>query len=93
MVKRDPVPEHPNILFIFCDQMRSDCMSCVGHPVVETPNIDEIGRKGVVFGSAYASVPSCIAAGTPSPSGETSIGSSIASENGPMNCPVSRITA
>jgi len=56
------MPEHPNILFIFCDQMRSDCMSCVGHPVVETPNIDEIGRRGVVFTGAYASVPSCIAA-------------------------------
>lgn len=56
------MPDQPNILFIFCDQMRSDCMSIVGHPVVETPNIDEIGRRGVVFGSAYASVPSCIAA-------------------------------
>ena len=56
------MPEQPNILFIFCDQMRADCLSITGHPVVETPNIDEIGRRGVVFGSAYASVPSCIAA-------------------------------
>ncbi|HUW57485.1 MAG TPA: arylsulfatase [Planctomycetota bacterium] len=56
------MPEPPNILFIFTDQMRWDCMSCAGHPVVETPNIDEIGRRGVVFGAAYASVPSCIAA-------------------------------
>jgi len=56
------MPDQPNILFIFCDQMRADCMSCVDHAVVETPNIDEIGRRGVVFTGAYASVPSCIAA-------------------------------
>jgi len=56
------MPEQPNILFIFCDQMRGDCLSLTGHSAVETPNIDDIGRKGVVFGSAYASVPSCIAA-------------------------------
>ena len=27
-----------NVLFIMTDQMRADCMSCAGHPVVETPN-------------------------------------------------------
>lgn len=55
------MPERPSILFIHLDQMRADCLSIAGHPVVETPNIDEIGRRGVVFTGAYASVPSCIA--------------------------------
>jgi len=56
------VPERPNIVFILTDQMRSDCLSITGHPVVETPNLDDLGRGGVVFRAAYASCPSCIAA-------------------------------
>ena len=51
----------PNIVFIFTDQMRSDCLSITGHPVLETPNMDQIGRNGVVFTAAYSAAPSCIA--------------------------------
>jgi len=52
----------PNILFILTDQMRGDCLSIAGHPVVETPNLDELSRRGTVFTAAYATCPSCIAA-------------------------------
>lgn len=52
----------PNILFIITDQMRGDCLSLLGHPVVETPNLDELGRQGVYFTAAYSPCPSCIAA-------------------------------
>jgi arylsulfatase A-like enzyme len=54
--------DRPNIVFILLDQMRRDCLSLLGHPVVETPNVDQIGRRGVVFTAAYSSCPSCIAA-------------------------------
>ena len=57
-----PVQERPNIVFVLLDQMRWDCLSIVGHPVVETPNIDQLGHNGVVFTAAYSSCPSCIAA-------------------------------
>jgi len=57
-----PAPERPNIVFILLDQMRWDCLSIVGHPVVETPNVDQLGHNGVVFTAAYSSCPSCIAA-------------------------------
>ncbi|MHC4886125.1 MAG: arylsulfatase [Planctomycetota bacterium] len=52
----------PNIVFIVTDQMRADCLGITGHPVVETPNLDEMARSGVVFTAAYSSCPSCIAA-------------------------------
>lgn len=52
----------PNILFVLADQWRGDCLSVTGHPVVETPNLDMVAKKGVVFTSAYSSCPSCIAA-------------------------------
>lgn len=54
--------EHRNIVFILTDQMRKDCLSITGHPVVETPNLDALGRTGTVFTSAYSACPSCIAA-------------------------------
>ena len=54
--------DKPNIVFILLDQMRGDCLSILGHPVVDTPNIDDLGHHGVVFEAAYSSCPSCIAA-------------------------------
>jgi len=54
--------ERPNILLIMPDQMRGDCMSLAGHPVLVTPNIDQIGGAGAYFTQAYSSCASCIAA-------------------------------
>ena len=48
-----------NILFIMCDQLRWDYLSCNGHPYLETPNIDELASKGVNFTSAYVQSPLC----------------------------------
>ena len=52
----------PNILFIMPDQMRGDCLSLAGHPVLMTPNLDQIGRQGAWFRRAYTTCPSCIPA-------------------------------
>jgi len=52
----------PNILLVMPDQMRGDCLSLEGHPVLRTPNIDSIGREGVHFARAYTTCTSCIAA-------------------------------
>ena len=52
----------PNIIFIMADQMRGDCISCDGHPVVETPNLDHFAAQGARFPHAYTAVPSCIPA-------------------------------
>lgn len=54
--------EGPNIVFILTDQMRGDCLSILGHPTLHTPNLDELGHRGVVFTAAYSTCPSCIAA-------------------------------
>jgi len=56
------MPDRPNIVFILLDQMRGDCLSVTGHPVVETPNVDELAQGGTAFTSAYSTCPSCIAA-------------------------------
>ncbi len=54
--------DRPNILFINVDQMRYDCLSVAGHPVVETPNLDYIAHRGVLFTNAFTGVMSCIGA-------------------------------
>ncbi len=48
-----------NILFIMCDQLRWDYLSCAGHPRLHTPNIDALASKGVRFTRAYVQSPVC----------------------------------
>lgn len=48
-----------NILFIMCDQLRADYLTCYGHPFLETPNIDSIAERGVRFENAYCQAPLC----------------------------------
>ena len=48
-----------NILFAMCDQLRFDYLSCMGHPRLETPNIDRLAAQGVLFRHAYCNSPVC----------------------------------
>ncbi|MEM7129132.1 MAG: sulfatase-like hydrolase/transferase [Chloroflexota bacterium] len=48
-----------NILFVLCDQLRWDYLSCYGHPTLETPNIDWLAKNGVRFDRAYCQAPVC----------------------------------
>ena len=48
-----------NILFIMCDQLRWDYLSCAGHKVLKTPNIDAMAARGVRFTRAYVQSPVC----------------------------------
>ena len=54
--------DQPNFLLIMTDQQRGDCLSAEDHPVLLTPNMDDIGEKGVRFSHFYSACPSCIAA-------------------------------
>ncbi|MEM7343055.1 MAG: sulfatase-like hydrolase/transferase, partial [Chloroflexota bacterium] len=48
-----------NTLFIMCDQLRWDYLSCYGHPHLHTPNIDRLAQRGVRFDRAYVQSPIC----------------------------------
>jgi arylsulfatase len=52
----------PNIVLISVDQMRADLMGCAGHPVIQTPHMDTLARRGVRFEQAYSTTPVCIPA-------------------------------
>ena len=48
-----------NVLFIMCDQLRFDYLSCAGHRTLSTPNIDALAARGVRFTRAYVQSPVC----------------------------------
>ena len=48
-----------NVLFIMCDQLRWDYLSCTGHPHLDTPHIDALAKRGVLFDRAYVQSPIC----------------------------------
>ena len=52
----------PNIILLFCDQLRGDALSCYGNPVCDTPNLDYLATRGTRFENAYSAVPSCLPA-------------------------------
>ncbi len=53
------MPPSKNILFIMCDQLRWDYLSCYGHPHLQTPHIDRLAQQGVRFSRAYCQAPLC----------------------------------
>ena len=48
-----------NILFIMCDQLRWDYLSCTGHPRLATPHLDALAARGVIFERAFVQSPIC----------------------------------
>jgi len=55
----EPKPaERPDVLFISIEDI-APLMGCYGHPVVKTPHIDALAKRGVLFEKAYCTVAVC----------------------------------
>jgi len=55
-----PAPQRPNLLFIYSDQHCPAVAGCYGDPIVQTPNLDRLAARGVVFDAAYCPSPLCV---------------------------------
>ncbi len=51
--------DQPNILLVTADQWRGDCLSSVGHPVVQTPHVDALAAQAVLFRRHFAGAAPC----------------------------------
>lgn len=51
----------PNVVFILSDDHRFDSMGCAGHPILKTPFMDELARKGVRFSNMFVTTSICAA--------------------------------
>ena len=55
----EKITRHPNIIFFLVDDMGwMDC-SVYGSKYYETPNIDRLAKRGIVFNNAYTASPLC----------------------------------
>ncbi len=49
----------PNFLFLLTDDQRADLMGCAGHPILKTPNIDQLSSDGVRFVNNFCTTSIC----------------------------------
>ena len=53
--------EKPNIIFILTDDQRFDAIGYAGNNYVETPEMDDLAKKGTYFNTAIVTTPICAA--------------------------------
>lgn len=56
------MPEKPNVLLVCTDHWPASLLGCAGHPVIQTPTLDQIAANGTRFTNAYSECPVCIPA-------------------------------
>jgi arylsulfatase A-like enzyme len=49
----------PNVLLIVSDDQRPDTIAALGNPLIKTPHLDELVRRGTVFTRATCAQPLC----------------------------------
>lgn len=49
----------PNFIFFISDDISQEDHGCYGHPVIQTPHIDDLAAGGMRFDEAYLTISSC----------------------------------
>ncbi len=52
--------KRPNLIFLLTDDQRWDALGCMGNRIIRTPNVDELGRNGVIFTNNFVTTSICM---------------------------------
>lgn len=53
-------PTRPHVVLIMCDQLRADALGFMGNAVVQTPNLDRLAARGMIFDQMHVQSSVCI---------------------------------
>lgn len=56
------MPDQPNVLLVCTDHWPGSLFGIAGHPVIQTPTLDQLARNGCRFPRTYSECPVCIPA-------------------------------
>ena len=56
--------EKPNVVFLLADDMGWGDLGCYGHPVIKSPNLDQLAAEGTLLTDCYSASPNCSPART-----------------------------
>lgn len=59
LTEHSPAQTGPNVLFIAVDDLNDWVGFLQGHPQTQTPNMDRLARRGIVFTNAHCAAPLC----------------------------------
>ena len=76
----------PNVLLITLDQFRGDSLSCAGHPLVRTPNLDALAAEGVRFARHYAQAAPCAPGRAALYTGTYQMNNRVVANGTPLDC-------
>mgnify|MGYP000623215046 CR=1 FL=1 len=51
--------EHPNIVYILADDLGYGELGVFGQKIIETPNIDQLAKEGMILTNHYSGSPVC----------------------------------
>ena len=57
--QKAPEEKLPNIIYILADDLGYGELGCYGQKLIETPNLDQMAREGMLFTNHYAGAPVC----------------------------------
>jgi len=52
--------DRANVIYLMTDDQRADTLGCMGNKIIQTPNIDEMARDGVIFDNAFVTTAICM---------------------------------
>ena len=51
--------DNPNVVIMLADDLGYGDLSCFGHPIIKTPNLDRLASEGMKLTDCYAAAPVC----------------------------------